>query len=283
MFGYLKPDNPYLYLKDETLYKALYCGVCKSIGEICGQIPRFTLSYDMAFMSAICHNILGVDVEITKQRCIAHQIKKRPIQKPDEISLTLGAVNVILAYYKIRDDILDENKGLSKSLIIKKGYKKAKAKCPNIDKIVCDGYNRLREYETKNSSSVDLVCDAFAKIIEEISTEIFQEKSTEFTKNLFYAIGKWVYLIDALDDYDKDVKKKNFNVLYNEYKAENFATLLKNNKAEILYVFNSIFSQIAENYKNIKMKYNTDLVNNIITRGIPQTTNKILQKGIKND
>lgn len=283
MFGYLKPDNPYLYLKDETLYKALYCGVCKSIGKICGQIPRFTLSYDMAFMSAICHNILGIDVEITKQRCIAHQIKKRPIQKPDEISLTLGAVNVILAYYKIKDDIVDENKGLSKSLIIKKGYKKAKAKCPNIDKIVCEGYNRLREYETKNSSSVDLVCDAFAKIIEEISTEIFQEKSTEFTKNLFYAIGKWVYLIDALDDYDKDVKKKNFNVLYNEYKAETFATLLKNNKAEILYVFNSIFSQIAENYKNIKMKYNTDLVNNIITRGIPQTTNKILQKGIKND
>ena len=132
MFGYLKPDNPYLYLKDDVLYKALYCGTCKSIGLTCGQIARFTLTYDIAFMSAIAHNVLGVDITINKERCIAHQIKKRPVAQPDEISKTLGAVNVILAYYKVKDDILDENKGGIKSSIIKGGYKKAKKLYPEI-------------------------------------------------------------------------------------------------------------------------------------------------------
>ncbi len=283
MFGYLKPDNPYLYLKDDVLYKALYCGICKSIGGTCGQVARFTLSYDMAFMSAITHNILGVDITVNKERCIAHQIKKRPVAKPDDISKMLGAVNVILAYYKVKDDIFDEKKGGIKSSVIKGGYKKAKAICPEIDTIVKDGYERLIAYEKDNLDSIDVVCDPFAKMMEEISTFVFKDRATEFTKGLFYAIGKWVYLIDALDDYDKDVKNKNFNVLYNAYKEKTFNSLIKNRKRDVIFIFNSIFAQISDNYKNIPMKYNTDLVQNIITRGIPSTTNKILLKGNKND
>lgn len=50
MFGYVKPDLPYLYLKDDKLYKALYCGVCKSIGKTCGQKARLSLTYDIAFL-----------------------------------------------------------------------------------------------------------------------------------------------------------------------------------------------------------------------------------------
>ncbi len=283
MFGYLKPDNPYLYLKDETLYKAMYCGICKSIGKVCGQVPRVTLTFDMAFMNAISHNILGVDVSINKERCIAHHIKKRPVAKPDEISMMLGAVNVLLAYYKVKDDIIDEKKGGFKSSLIKKGYKKAKKLYPEIDKIIEEGYTELRKLETNLSDSIDLTCDPFATILERISTEVFKDKATENTKQLFYALGKWIYLIDALDDYDKDIKKGSFNVLYNAYKCADFKTLISEHKNDIFFVFSGIFSQIAENFRNIEMKYNTDLVVNILTRGIPTMTNKIISKGIKND
>ena len=259
MFGYLKPDNPYLYMKDDVLYKALYCGICKSIGEVCGQIPRFTLSYDMAFMSAISHNILGVDVEINKERCIAHQIKKRPIAKPDEISKMLGAVNVILAYYKVKDDIFD------------------------VDKIVCEGYERLRSLEKQNVDSIDIACDPFSEILMEISKQVFKDKASEYTNLLFYAIGKWIYLIDALDDYDKDVKKGNFNVLYNSFKSETYKKLIEEHKNDIFFIFSGIFGQITENYNQIPKKYNTDLVLNILNRGIYQTTKKIMEKEDKND
>lgn len=283
MFGYLKPDTPNLYMKDDVLFKSLYCGLCKSIGKICGQRARFTLSYDMAFMSAITHNILGVDIKINKENCVAHCIKKRPVAQPDEISLMLGAINVILAYYKVKDDILDEKKGGFKSSIIKKGYNKAKKLYPEFDLIIKNCYNDLLELEKIKSDSIDRVCEPFAKMLEGVSVKVFKEKATEYTSSLFYAIGKWIYLIDALDDYDKDVKKNNFNVLYNSYGCLNFNELISEHKSDLIFVFNTIFMQIAENYKKIETKYNTDLVVNILTRGIPVTTNKILLKGTKND
>ena len=86
MFGYVKPDTPYLYIKDDTLYKSLYCSVCKSIGKICGQRARLGLTYDIAFMSAFIHNVAGVDVKIEKKHCIAHPITSRPIADRDDIT-----------------------------------------------------------------------------------------------------------------------------------------------------------------------------------------------------
>ena len=68
MFGYIAPDAPYLFKKDETLYKALYCGVCKGIGKSCGQCARTALTYDIAFLSALVHNIRRENVVIKKKR-----------------------------------------------------------------------------------------------------------------------------------------------------------------------------------------------------------------------
>jgi len=82
---------------------------------------------------------------------------------------------------------------------------------------------------------------------------------------------------------DKDVKKGSFNVLYNAYKCESFSSLVNNHKDDLFFIFSGIFSQISENYKEIKMQFNSDLVTNVLTRGIPKTTSNILLKGTKND
>ena len=283
MFGYISPDKPHLYLKDDVLYKALYCGICKSLKQKTGQISRFTLSYDMAFMSALAHNIMGIDVDIEKKRCIAHAIKKRPIAKPDKISLMLASLNVILTYYKLKDDVLDEKKGGIKSSIFYNAYKKAKREYPQIDLTVKTCYERLLKLERENTDSIDIVSDCFAEMLKEISVVLFEDKSTEYTQNLTYAIGKWIYLIDALDDYDKDIKKQNFNVFYNVYTSSDYLTLIKEHEKDIVFVFSTIFIQISENYSKIPMQYNTDLVVNILTRGIPTKTKQILNKGKENN
>lgn len=279
MFGYLKPDKPYLYLKDETLYNALYCGICKSIKQVSGNVSRFALNYDIAFLSALAHNVLGVDVDIKKQRCIAHPIKSRPIAKVDEISKKLASLNLILAHYKLKDDVLDEHKGNFKSALISKGYKRAKKAEPEIEKIVSNGYKNLLKLEEKGEKSVDIVSDSFATLMAEVSNVLFKEFATEHTYNLTYAIGKWVYLIDALDDYDKDIKNKSFNVFYNAYGQSSYSEFIDKNSSEIAFIFNTILAQIAETYKNIPKKFNGDLVENILFKGIPKTTVSILKKG----
>ncbi len=149
MFGYIQPDIPYLYFKDATLYKALYCGLCKSIGRSCGQTARFGLSYDMTFLSALLHNIKNTDVTIEKQRCAANIFTRRPMALDDGITKTVACLNTLLTYYKLTDDILDEHKGRISRAFFKRGYKKAKALHPDAAEIV-----KARMAELTGSSAV---------------------------------------------------------------------------------------------------------------------------------
>lgn len=282
MFGYVTPDKPYLYMKDDVLYKALYCGVCKGIGKSCGQISRFTLTYDITFMSAIIHNLLGVDVKIKREHCVAHPLTKRPMANVDEITEALGALNVVLAYYKLSDDVLDEKKGGIKRFFIKGGFKRAAKKYPEFVKIVESEYKKLYALESNSENRIDVICDPFANMLKDLSRELLKGKSTEYTDLLFYNLGKWIYLIDALDDYDKDLKKGDYNAFKAAYNAKNYAELKKNNAEEISFILGATISAIDESLLKIEFKFNSDLIKNVASRGTKERTKTVLLKTEKN-
>ncbi len=283
MFGYVRTDTPYLYIKDDNLYRAMYCGVCKGIGEVCGLTARMGLSYDVTFLSVIMHNILGVDVKIEKQHCLTHCIRSRQMAEVDELTRQLGALNTVLVYFKYTDDIEDGDKGKGKRLWFKKGYKKVKEKYPEIEKIVRENLQRQGKIEKDKVDSVDRAADATANILAEFSDYALGEKKTAFTHNLFYAVGKWIYLIDALDDYDKDVKKGAYNPFYLAYKADCRQGLLEGEFGEeVRFIFQSVFFSIRENLANIPFTFNHDLSDNILLRGLPKMTGQIMDgKGCK--
>ena len=277
MFGYVRTDVPYLYIKDDVLYKAMYCGVCKGIGQVCGQKARMGLSYDVTFLSVIMHNILGVDVKVEKSHCLTHCIRSREMAEVDELTRQLGALNTLLAYYKFIDDIADEGKGRVKSLWFKKGYKRAKKRYPEIEAIVKRNLAAQERLEKANTDSVDRAADPTATMLSEFSEYALGEKSTEFTRNLFYAIGKWVYLIDALDDYDKDLKKGNYNPFRLAYQADSKQALLQGEKGEeVQFIFNAVFFDIRENLSQMEFRFNRDLSDNILLRGLPMMTKRIM-------
>ena len=114
MFGYVRADTPYLYIKDDILYRAMYCGVCKGIAKVCGHSARMGLSYDVTFLSVLLHNLSGMDVKIEKQHCLTHCIRTRQMAEVDELTCRLGALNTMLVYYKYTDDIADGDKGRGK-------------------------------------------------------------------------------------------------------------------------------------------------------------------------
>lgn len=278
MFGYLRPDYPNLYIKDDTLYKAHYCGLCKSIKKQCGNAARFSLTYDVAFMAHLLHAVKGVDVKIEKKHCITHWFRTTPVAIPDELSLTLSDVNLILAHYKCVDDSLDEKKGKIKSLVVKKGYRHAKKRFPEIDNVVKNSYQRLRKLEEEKSDSVDIVSDCFAEMLKNISSLTLREHSSIVTENLFYLIGKWVYLIDALDDYDKDIKSGSYNVFYECFKKCDYKTLISENLNDLDFIFGGVIYALNEEVNKLNVKFNKDLIINVLTRGIPKTTKRILNK-----
>lgn len=275
MFGYINPDAPYLFKKDEILYKALYCGLCKSIGAGCGQLARSALTYDMAFTSALVHNIRGEDVKIEKKRCVLHWIKRRPVAAVDETTIALGCVNTVLAYYKLCDDKADgDKKGVLRHLY-KKGFKRALKRNPAINAIVLRETSRQTELEKAGCAVIDEAADPSAVMMRDISSCVLGEYSTPYTQKLFYALGKWVYLADALDDYGKDVKKGRYNAFYNACKIAGKAEAVKTCGEEWKFIFNSLFADMRECLANVKFYFNHDLTDNIILRGIPLKTRKL--------
>ena len=81
-----------------------------------------------------------------------------------------------------------------------------------------------------------------------------------------------------MDDYEKDLKKKSYNPFYYAFpNNRTIGELLRENGKEISFIFADIFASLNEALKSIKWKFNHDLIDNIITKGLPATTMKIMR------
>ena len=129
-----------------------------------------------------------------------------------ELTDKLSLANVLLTYWNLHDDVVDGDKG--KKLIAniyKKYHKKAQPQVAELDDIIATRYNQLRELEKCDCDSIDRVADSFAMLAQELCKFVLGEKSSEYAEVLCYNLGKWIYLIDALDDAKKDIKRGNFS------------------------------------------------------------------------
>lgn len=276
MFGYVQYDKPHLYIKDMELYQAVYCGTCKSIAKACGQIARFGLSYDVTFLNLLLHNLKNTDVTIEKQSCFTKGIKKKPMSLVDDLSLGVGAFNTILLYYKLTDDMEDEKKGGIRRAFFSGAYRRAKKRYPALDEIVSRQMKEQAKTEKTGTGNVDLAAEATAQMMREVSSYFLEGYATQETEGLFYDIGKWIYLIDAADDYEKDVKRKNYNPFYCAFGAADKATLLAGHEKDLRFIFDTIFYDIRERMSKIRFYFNRDLTDNVLMRGLPAKTQEVL-------
>jgi len=278
MFGYVKTDLPNVYMKDTVLYGAMYCGLCKGIGCSCGQKARLALNYDLTFLSVLAHNLADKDVKIEKQRCVTRWLVARPVAVPDDLTKRIASLNVILAYYKCNDDVIDGGKGKLKRAFFKSSYKKARKNEHVLDRIVAFYYDQLLELERQGTCSVDQIADPFGNMMKDIINEILGDNSSDDAMELAYQLGRWIYLIDALDDFDKDRKKKDYNVFVNAYpEITDKKSLVEKHGETLKEIFGSILNEIKERAVKLKYKFNHDLTDNILLLGLKAQTKRIME------
>ena len=127
MFGYVTPDKPNMFVKDFTLFRAYYCGLCVCMGKEAGQLARLTVNYDIAVVSAFFHDVLEEDRQVVPQRCIGNPTK-RPMVQPTPLMHELCRFNLILAGLKIADNMADGESCLLMRLAFSSSVKKARKK-----------------------------------------------------------------------------------------------------------------------------------------------------------
>lgn len=281
MFGYVVPDKPNMFVKDFTMYKAFYCGLCKTIGKNCGQFMRFSTNYDMTFLNVLAHAVFDVDVKISNETCILNPLKKRSIVKIDELSTTVNHLNNILLHFKCVDDIID-NKSLAKKfvdkIVLRRNYKKSRKIFFELDKKIDEEYKALRLLEKENCGKIDFVCDKFANIMVAIGQAIFAEKFDENLKNLLYSIGKWIYIADAIDDIQDDFVQKKYNMFLVGYDFKDKATFLADKQDELKFLLGACQGVINDSFDNIKVSKYEGVLTNIFWYGINNSTEELLRR-----
>ena len=282
MFGYIMPEKSELKIKEYELFRGYYCGLCKSMGRSFGTFSRFALNYDSVFLGLLLSSIHNEVPVLKKEICIANPLRKKWIVKESSSIDFAADINVLLTYYKLRDNIRDEGSLLSRlgQLAFKRGYKNSVSRNKELDGIIAASINSQVQLEEQNCSSVDKAAEPFAHMLSQLIAAGYRREDQSVPRILGwvgYNLGKWIYIIDAFDDIGKDVTSGSYNPLLSRYKYKNqdIEAFKADIAEEVRENLLQALSQIVSSMELLKLN-NKGLIDNIVYEGLYGKTERIL-------
>ena len=280
MFGYVNIYKEELKIKDYLTFRSYYCGLCHALGKNCSQSSRLGLSYDMTFLAILLSSLSDKDMCIKEKPCIAHPLSKRKYVI-DDISVDYAAnASALLYYSKMIDDWHDDRsmKALAGIIIYRRSYKKASKKYPELAKSIKQHLDELSALEAQNARDIDLTADCFAKITQELFSPSFIGDNRRAAGWLGYNIGRWIYIIDAFNDLESDIKKNNYNPLHPAEDTEDFDTYYQNLALRLAETLTFTLENAVSGYNLLKVYKNKDILENILYPGLKTKQDSILGK-----
>ena len=287
MFGYVTPLKEELKIHEYTTFKSYYCGLCFHLKKEFGNLPRMVLNYDMTFLALLLDSLSETPVNTQMKKCLTSPLKKKPVILENEALFYAANINLSLVYYKLLDDILDDRSLKSKllALTLAPYKKKFSSKIQETNLMIQENLNHLYLLEKeKMFSSIDEICDPFSLIVAHIFKMYpyaISKDSDETRKNLFdfgYALGKWIYMIDALDDLQKDIEQNKFNPLDFLYNKNGLAypELLIEIKDTVAFTILNCGYNCKYYLDLLPVHKNKELLENIICLGMMDRYTKVI-------
>ena len=283
MFGYVRPFKPELKINEYEVYKGVYCGLCKELGRGYGQLWRFSLSYDFAFFAALSLAVHDTPVEFARQRCIAHPLHKRPCLCCCGDLSYVAASAIAMLYYKWQDNLADS--GFWKRLLlrlfgfpVRRAYRKAIRRYPALEPALAGTIGKQQEVEQDPACSFDRAAEgssrALALLFEALTDDPGQKKVLH---RFGFLLGRWVYLVDAVDDLADDRENGSFNPLLlwaktREIKEEELIPTIRQHAEELL---NVTYAEMALAYELIECGRYQSILQNILYLGLPSVKNEV--------
>ena len=220
MYGYIRPDRGELRGREYELFRAEYCALCQTLRERYGPAARFAVNYDFTFLAIV---LSSEKPETYSIRCPVHPLSRRKIFRTDSALEAAADYSVILAWWKMADTSEDE-KGTARAAAIAgeaaflSAYRKAALRRPAFDANVRKCLAELRQLELSDDPSLDRAADCFARILAAAALEAPAEDEKRIQRELFYHVGRSVYILDAVDDLTEDIKNDSYNPLRHRLK-----------------------------------------------------------------
>ena len=285
MLGYIKAYKPELKVKDYEIYKGIYCSLCKKLGKRYSPFAQLFLSYDFTFLLLLKMSLSSECPALKKNRCHYNPLVKCKTCAGEDDNLNICADTVIImSYYKIIDNIYDS--GLLKKIamivvfpLIALMYKKAKRLSPEVEETIALSMKEQKSTETNENCGIDMAAEPTAKALSAIITiGEHDERKIIVLKRLGYLLGRWVYIMDAVDDLEDDIKNNCFNPLKNKFND----VYLNQQEDEFCeyaqQILNTTAGEAVLAFKLLGINRFRDILENILYDGLAMTANEVINK-----
>lgn len=261
MFGYVVVNKPELKIKDYDIYRAYYCGLCRNLRKRHGFFGQMTLNYDMTMVILLLTGLYETDTDEKNFRCMVHPLGRHKAMQ-NKFTDYAADMNILLAYEKAMDDVMDEGKASARliSSLLRPKAKRVRSRYPRQAAVITENLRALNEAERKGETDLDTLAGCFGRIMETVVLWREDYLSADLRRFGFF-LGKFIYLLDAYDDMESDEKHGSFNALLPLKENVNF----EERTEEILEM---MMAEAAHAFEMLPVIDHVDILRNILYGGV---------------
>ncbi|MDO5409648.1 MAG: DUF5685 family protein [Lachnospiraceae bacterium] len=278
MFGYVNVNQQELKIREYRRYRGFYCGLCRSLRNNYGITSRLSLSYDITFLVILLTSLYEPQTTEKMLRCPVHPAHKQP-ELSNRYSDYGADMNLLCTWYLAKDRTLDAKDMKEKltggglSALYRRAFKQLKLKYPGKISRIEDYLKQLHQLEKEGCTDLDLM----SGISGHITSEIFAPRQDEWTSELQlvgFFLGKFIYLMDAWEDIEKDKKEGKYNPLLPIYEKED-----PEHFNEICHSYMTmVMADCAAHFERLPLIEDAEILRNILYSGIWTRYELILNK-----
>lgn len=261
MFGYIIINKDEMKFKEFEVYHSYYCGLCQKLKEKYGRIGQMSLSYDMTFLLMLLTGLYEPENHETLCRCAAHPLEKH-VTRTNLFTDYIADMNVLFTCYKCYDDWEDEKK-LSRLLY----GRLLEGKSKNLKKLYADkirsvtlAMKDIADAEKAGDKDIDAMAGLFGRVMALIVACRDDEWSDTLKRFGFY-LGKFIYLIDAYEDVEEDIRKGTYNPLKKKYEEPDF-------EEDCRTILMMMMSECCKEFELLPILENVEILRNILYSGV---------------
>lgn len=281
MFGYVRVYQPELKMGEFEMYQGVYCSLCRQLGKRYGFLARMTLSYDFTFL-ALFH--MAADERCTgfhKGRCPFNPLKKR-LCCGDNVHIAYAAdAAALLLYYKVKDSIADNGfwRGLPARCLLPLAAlarRKAVRRQPELDEHIAACMRRQAALEAAGTASIDAAAEPTADMLASMAAHhAVDERERRILERFGYCLGRWIYLMDAVEDLPEDLARGGYNpyiLSHGLRPGEDEA--VKEAQRYALLTLNACLAECLAAYELMDIRRFDGILRNVLELGMPAVQKK---------
>ena len=263
MFGFIVANTEALSEAETARYKGAYCGLCRTLQKRHGDLSRMTLNYDMTFLVLLLSSMYEPEEESGEGRCMAHPLHRRSWWK-NRFTDYAADMNVALAWHNCMDDWTDERKVLSltEAKLLRSQYDKVYRTWPRQCDAIEGCMETLRAIESAEEAAPDAAANAFGQLMGELfaveEDSVWNPRFRAFGE----ALGRFIYMMDACVDLEKDQKKGNYNPLLALYPA---GTLEEEEKLALLKM---LIAECSAEFERLPLLKDVEILRSVLYSGV---------------